>query len=101
MNERTAVGKAVGPIQLKAALFRPKPDEIEAQLDFHCDEGKDQLVTYEVVILGARGTPVLTLRETRGIEETDDKTFRKSQKVPFGLLDSVHSFNVNFSSVPD
>jgi len=102
VNVRTAVGMEVGPVQLKSAQFKQeKPGEIEALLDFYCYKGKDQSVSYEIAFLDAQGSPVFTTKATKGIEETDNRTFKKKQRIPQGLLDSVRTFKVSFSSVPD
>jgi hypothetical protein len=102
LNALTVVDMQVGPVQLKSATFRqPKPDEFESLLDFYCVKGKDQSVTYEIAFLDGQGATVLTIKDVKGIEETDNNTFKNKRKIPAGFLSAVQTFKVTFSSVPD
>ena len=95
-------GPQVGPVKLLGVAFKAtRPDELEVQLEFECVKGKDQMVSYEVVLLDGTGAPLLSVRGRKGVEEKDRATFKPKQRVAPGLFEAARSFRVTFSSVPD
>ena len=103
VGEKIDVGAPqVGPVILLGVSFKAtRPDELEVQLEFQCVKGKDQMVTYEVVILDGAGALLLSVKGKKGVEEKEHATFKPKQRVDPGLFETARSFRVTFSSVPD
>ena len=103
MGEKIDVGgPQVGPVKLLGVTFKAtRPDELEIQLEFQCDKGKDQMVSYEVALLDGAGAPLLSVKGKKGVEEKDRATLKLKQRVDPGLFETARSFRVTFSSVPD
>ena len=103
VGEKIDVGAPqVGPVILLGVSFKAtRPDELEVQLEFQCVKGKDQMVTYEVVLLDGDGALLLSVKGKKGVEEKDHATFKPRQRVDPRLFETARSFRVTFSSVPD
>jgi hypothetical protein len=102
LGERTLLSEQVGPVKLAGATFKSsKPNELETQLEFMCQKGKDQKVTYEVTLKNASGATVLTVKGQQGVEEGDKATAKRKDPVGPGLVDTVRFFEVSFTSAPD
>ena len=103
VGEKIDVGAPqVGPVILLGVSFKAtRPDELEVQLEFQCVKGKDQMVTYEVVILDGAGALLLSVKGKKGVEEKEHATFKPKQRVDPRLFETARSFRVTFSSVPD
>ena len=96
------VGLQVGPVTLTSAVFKStRADELEVQLDFMCQKGKDQMVTYELLVRDAAGATLLTVRGRKGVEEKDKVSAKSKEHVGPGFFDTARSFTVSFLSVPD
>jgi hypothetical protein len=102
LGGRIDLSDQVGPIRLTAATFKnSRPTELESQLEFFCNKGKDQKVSYEVTLMNAAGATVLAFKGQQGVEEGDKGTAKRKDPVAVGLLDTVRYFRVSFSSVND
>ena len=87
LTKKIDVGLQVGPVTLVGVVFKTtRPDELEAQLEFVCAKGKDQMVTFELVVRDAAGAALVTVKGKKGVEEKERASAKHKEHGWPGLL---------------
>ena len=102
LGRRIPIAASAGPVSAEFVRFKVLPKgDLEVQLEVRCAKGHDQSLNWEVVVLGEAGEPLAKVEGEEGIDEGDQATMRKKQKLAPGLLAAARGFRVRLRSADD
>jgi len=91
------------PVTLDSVTFKfvPKNAELQAEVQGHCQEGKDQAVEVRLELFDQSGQVVAVLMGRGSIEEDDTGKIRAKQHLTQSVVGSIAAFRLTFQTQPD
>jgi hypothetical protein len=91
------------PVTLDSVTFKfvSKNAELQAEVQGHCQEGKDQAVEVRLELFDQRGQVVAVLMGRGSIEEDDTGKIRAKQHLTQSVVGSIAAFRLTFQTQPD
>jgi hypothetical protein len=81
MGRKISVTNRVGPVSMKLVNFKRDKDQLQAELELQCAEGKDQRLTLRIEMLDGDGSVVASLAGAFDVDEGEDDKVKLKQRV--------------------